>query len=400
MAEEAVVEQPQTPAQPEATPFGSSSWTETPPALPKQEQTPPATPTPATPAAATPPPVVNEEIVDPKEWLKREFEVDDPALIKQQLKELNELREKAKTPAQVQYANEQSRKFHEALIAGKEDEVYNFLHEKKKLEKLTSPEVTRLSAEEIIKFSIYQKNKDLSPDEIDFVFNERFSFPPKPIQDAAELDGDYEARVNEWKGRVDAIEKKLVIEAKMARPELEKLKAELVLPEIQKGVDPKEAEAQQKELERVQNLRNQYLKHLESDYKNFNGYEVKYKDEEVEIPVSFAVTPEEQVALKTELESFNIDDFISGRWFKADGSPNVQQIMSDVTLLRKGESVLQKVANEVGTKMKEHYIQKRGNIEVKGDQKQTFQPGQNGGQAAPSPFAMGSWSETPPALVN
>lgn len=401
MAEEVIV----PPATPTQSPFGAAAWSEEIPAPPQQSvQEPPKQPEgssaqPASTPTATPAPS-NEEVIDPKEWLKREFEVDDPQLIKQQLAELKTLREKAQTPAEIKYANEQSKQFHEALLAGKEDDVYNLLHEKRRLSKLTGSEVNRLSAEDIIKYDIQSKNKTLTSDEVDFLFKQNYSFPPKPVKDLTDTDEDYNQRVEEWNQQVANIEKKLVIESKMLIPQLQKLQSELILPEIQKQVDPKEAEAQQKELARINGLREQYLKHLEDDYKKFDGYKVTYKDEDVEIPVSFGVTPEEQAALKTELQTFDIDGFISGRWFNQDGSPNVSQIMSDVTLLRKGESVFQKIANEVGTKMREHYIKVRSNINVNGNGgQQVFQPNVSNGQQG-SPFSAGAWSETPPVFTN
>ena len=110
------------------------------------------------------------------------------------------------------------------------------------------------------------------------------------------------------------------------------------------------------------------------NYKNFNGYEVKYKDEEVEIPVNFVVPDENKVALKKELETFDVDEFIGQRWFTKEGQPNVMQMMEDVTLLREKEAVFQKIANEVGAKMKLHYMGQKANVSVNGNQQATFNP--------------------------
>jgi hypothetical protein len=397
MAEEAQVVPDQTQTAPAPSPFASTAWEEQKPepaaVIPDKKEEP------IIPATTTVVPKTDEEILDQKDWLKREFDVEDISIIKQEREELKKLRETAQTPAEVKYANDQSKIFHEALIAGDEDKVYSLLHEKKRLEKLTGSDVTKLSAEEIVKYSISQKNKDLTSEEIDFLYNKRFSFPSKPVKELTDTDDDYSDKVKLWEGQVQEKERELIIEAKMARPELEKLKTALVYQEIQKSVDPKLAETQQKELERIGELRNQYLQRLNSDYKNFNGYELAYKDEEVEIPVSFVVSEDEKAALRQELESFNVEDFIDKRWFDKEGNPNITQMMDDITLLRNKEKVLQKAINEVGSKMKEHYIKLKGNINVDGGQQTAFQPKQQNG-GGKSPFAKDAWSETPPAVIN
>ena len=101
------------------------------------------------------------------------------------------------------------------------------------------------------------------------------------------------------------------------------------------------------------------------------------------------------------MESFDVNSFIEKRWLDEQGYPNVAKIMDDITLLRNKEKVFQKMINEVGTKMREHYIKLKGNISINnGNGSQTFQPKpqQQNGNAA-SPFSPGAWSETPPTIT-
>lgn len=385
MSEPVVVDQPtNTPS-----PFGQQAWTETPPiAVEPPKQDPP-------PVVVTPPavePIIEEEILDPKDWLKREFDVDDPETLKNELKTL---RDKAQTPSEIKFANEASEKFFNYLKEGKEDDVYSFLDTKRKLST-----AEKLNAADAIKLQIAQINRHYTPEDIQDVYEERYSIPKKPVQAVDEDDDDYNARVNEWQSTVDKVNRKIERDAITAKQELSKLNSELILPDIKKEVAPENSEAKQKELDRINELRAAYLSSLESDYKNFNGYEMKYKDEEVEIPVNFGISDEEKVALKTELATFDVDGFITSRWFDKEGKPNIAQMMDDVTLLRNKEKVLQKMVNEVGSKMKEHYIKLKANISVNGSQQQSFQPkNQNQNGSAPSPFSAGAWSETPPVIT-
>ena len=338
-------------------PFDESNWEET---LPKQvmgvkaeEQLPIET-------IKEEPPVVSE-------WFKDlGFESADEA--KNGVTELRKLKEVA--PEDKKFANESSKKFYEMAAEGKEDELLDFLAQKKKLEKLTSSEVTENTAAEMVKLSMQQKYKDLTADEIDYKFNKMFGVPKEPVQTISEDDDEFEVRKQEWQEKVNEAKKELIIEAKLSKPELERIKNELKLelPDINKGEKQLATTPTQEDLDREQKLRTQYLESLEVANTTFNGFEVKYKNDAVEIPINFIPTEVEKKALKSELENFAVEDFILGRWFKEDGTPNATQLMEDVYLLRNKSSILQKVANETGTKVLDNYIQGKNlkNVSVTG----------------------------------
>lgn len=371
-----VLEQETVTSTDKSSPFKESSWTDSAPkpeekveiALVTTEQKVEVKPEDKAAVVLQPAAVVEaakEDIFDEDKYVKEKFGWENAELGK---KEIDELRERAK---QLDLTSEESRKVLSYIKEGKKKDLYNFLHQQEQVEKLVTSDLTdKKTAAELVKFSIGNKNKNLTQDEVNFLFDERFSIPSKPIQ-GDELEEDYLPKVKAWEKQVENIEKRLVIEAKLAQPELEKLKTELVLPDIHKPVDP---EAQQKELQRVEGLAKKYLETLESDFNKFNGYEIKYKDEEVEIPVSFAVSDEDKVALKNELKDFDPIAFIDKRWFSEDGTPKITAIMDDMTLLRKKEVVLQKMVNEIGSKMREHYIKLKSNINVNGSQQGTLQP--------------------------
>jgi len=385
------------------SPFAGNAWSETVPEPLKTAEAstdpPAAAPTPAASVSPTITPTATgeEEILDTKEWLKREFNWESEEAAKTEITELRKLKDTPQTPPEIKFENEQSKHIHELIRQGKTKEVRQYLDTQEKLDNYTSIEVNKDTAEDIIKLSISLKNKDLTSQEIDFEYRQNYVASKEPVQKSSESDEEFLERQEEWKEKNSMIEMKKIIAAKMAKPELEAAKTKLVLPELQNTIDPKIQEANQKELERQQELRNLYLKSLESDYSKFNGYEVKYKDEAVEIPVNFMPTDEEKIALKKEMETFDVDGFIIGRWFDEKGTPNIKQAMEDITLLRKKEAIFQKIANEVGAKMKEHYIKLKHNTDVNGSPQQTFQPNQNG-QAAISPFAQEAWSDKPPVF--
>jgi len=359
-------------------PFMEGSWSDTPPAVEQpitQEAETTKVETTEVKEAATELPVTKvetEEIIDSNNYLKSKWGWENEEAAEAEIKELRELKQKAGKG--IEFTNEESKKLYEYIQEGKEDDVYSFLDKKKKIEKLSTADLSNKHiASELVKFGIQNENPGLSADDVEFLFNQKYSVPSKPVELPTDTEDEYQEKVSAWEKQVEAIEKGLIIEAKMQQPKMAQLKKELVLPNIEREL-PNQQEPTQEELQKVQAVRDNYLQKLESDYKNFNGYEVKYKDEEVEIPVNFVVPDENKVALKKELETFDVDEFIGQRWFTKEGQPNVMQMMEDVTLLREKEAVFQKIANEVGAKMKLHYMGQKANVSVNGNQQATFNP--------------------------
>jgi len=300
--------------------------------------------------------VQNTTSFDPNQFIKERFGYDTVEQAEQEFKKFKE------KPAETnfEFKDGVSKTLFDAIKEGKTDDVYEILNQQKRLEKLTTSELTPNLAVDIIKTNIQNKYKDLNQDEVDLLFYDQYFVPLKPEQGYDESDEDYAAKVKTWQSQVDYVDKKLMIEAKVIRPELEKLKSELRLPDIY-GQEKQEA-ASQEEFESMQQARNVYEKTLESDFNNFKGFDVTVKDEEVEIPISFNVSEEERSALKNELSDFDVDAYFEKRWFNEDGRPNVKQAMSDRYLLENWDKIARKIANEAASQRLVAHLKKTGNI--------------------------------------
>lgn len=314
---------------------------------------------------------------DPNQFIKNEFGYESLDEAKAEFENLKKLKEQE--PQQPKFANEESETLYKAWLEGKKEEVLDYLSRQKKIEKLASAEVNSNTAEEIIKLNIQQKNKNLSDDEVDFAFRDKYSYPEKPTQSVDETDEEYEAKMAKWESQVQTINKRMIIDAKMVQPEIEKLKGELTLPEIQKANQLDEA-AQQEELQQVANLRKSFEQALESEYKNFNGFSVTFKDESagIEIPISYNPTDEEKVSLKTALSDFDHSEYFGNRWFTEEGKPQVQQMMADKYFLENKDKILQKVANEAAQQMRLKMLAIQSNVNLSNSaNNQTFVPQTN-----------------------
>ena len=292
---------------------------------------------------------------DSNQFIKERFGYDSVEEAEQEFKKLKE-------QPSFEFKDDVSKSLFDAIKEGKADDVYEILNQQKRLEKLTSSELTPDLAAEIVKTNIKNKYKDLSADDVELLFYDQHFVPLKPEQGYDESDEDYAGKVKTWQSQADYAERRLMIEAKVIRPELEKLKSEIKLPDIYNEAG-REAESQA-EFEMMQEARSIYEKTLDSDFQSFSGFNVSVKDEDVEIPISFNVAEDERLAMKNDLTDFDSDSYFEKRWFAEDGKPKVQQIMADKYLLENREKIFSKIANEAASQRLLAHLKKNGNINI------------------------------------
>lgn len=303
----------------------------------------------------------DEEIVDANDYLKKRLGFEDWDSAEKQLEELRK-RES------ISFENEDSRKFFDYVKDQKEDELIDFLQTKKRIEKLSTSEIKDAdTAAEIVKMNMYQKNQDLDADEIDFLFNEKFQKPAKPDQRFDELDSEYEERVAAWENKVNEINKRLVIEAKLARPEIEKLRSSLVLPDISSNVSqqsftPEELESQKRYMDDLYGRVNTVVN-------SFDGFSTTVKDEGTDFTVSYIPSYEEKQAVANQLKYFaenNLDAnmIFADRWVNDDNTINVEQMTKDLFLIQNEGKITQKYVNDAANKKLTMHLKRQSNINL------------------------------------
>lgn len=303
-----------------------------------------------------------EEVYDANEYLKQQLGFEDWESAKAEI-------EKLRTSPKLDFENENSRKFYEYAKEQKEEELLRFLEEKRKIDKLSVAEIKDTNtAAEIVKMSMYQKNKELDPSEIEFLFNEKFQKPAKPEQGYDELDSDYEARVSSWESRVNEIDKRLIIEAKLAKPEIEKIKNDLVLPDINPNrsqqVTPEVLEMQRQYVENVKSA-------ITDSINSFDGFTATVKDEGVDFNVAYVPSVEEKQAVEQQMREFvendlDVNVIFAERWVNPDNTINVKQMTKDLFLLQNEGKITQKYINEAANKRLALHLKKQSNIDLSG----------------------------------
>lgn len=372
------VEQSQQPAQEQQSfnPFSDSSWSSAPPSF---EEPKAGMGSAVESTANTSPEQTEEEVLDSSEWLKREFNWESVDAAKQELEELRKLREaKSSGVEEIEFENEESLNLFRLFKEGKQDEVYSYLETRRKLDNLINADLNRDSASEIIKMNMQKSYPDLTRDEIEFKFNREFGVPSKPVQQDIETDEEYQQRLGAWETQVKNIETELMIEAKLVKPDLQKYRNELVFPEIDNGQSS--YEPSQEELEAQKKFVDHFKQSVNSALSSFDGFSVSVKDEEVDIPLSYAISPEEKGIVAQQIERFADSGFdanvvLADRWLTEDGNINTNQIVKDLALLLSEGKMSQKFVNEAASKRLAEHIRRTSNISLTSRTPQnTFNP--------------------------
>lgn len=262
--------------------------------------------------------------VDIFQPFKEKFGYNNPEDALAEIEQLRALKANPPAPTMV-FEDEESEKLFKAWTGGKKAEVYSYLEKANKIDSFLSKEVTEDTAGEIVKLGMQLKYKDLSPAEVEYKFKKQFSLPAKPTQGADEEEADYTSRLSAWKDLAEDKKMELLIEAKLARPDIEAAKSKLVLPEIEQSVD--EGYLQYKKaLEENTKLSAEAV----AAYKAFTPKAIEtklnFKDEANKIDFDFQYEPDVENFQKAVDMASDINLFWN-HFYNQDGTPNREKFL-------------------------------------------------------------------------
>lgn len=255
-------------------------------------------------------------------------------------KEIEELRLAKENPIkeEIKYENEKSQQLVRALQEGKFEDVHKLLDEQIRIDRFLSAEVTEQTADEIIKFGLKISHKDLTDKEIDFKFNKTYGLPKEPVQGVTEDDEVFAERQQTWKEQVEDIKTSKIIDAKLAKPQLEQAKTKLVLPIIEQTVDEDYLQYK-KQLDD----RHKLAEDAEAEYKTFTPKSIETKlnfnDEANKIQFDFQFEPDED-GFKKVLEVVTNPEKYRERYSKPDGSYDRKKFLEDQYFSMNRERIL------------------------------------------------------------
>lgn len=320
-----------------------------------------------------------EQVQDP--WFKQ-YGFEDEAKAKEGIDSWKTKSEIPPTKEEIKFVNDQSKLLAQYLMEGKEDEALEIINTKKRIDKLTSGEVTESNAADILKLSLKQKYKssDFSDVDVERKFNKQYPIPKEPVFDETkETEDEYKDRHEDWKDKVKEIKADILLDAKIAKSDLEKLKTELVLPDIFKNESQQSQGLSQKELDDLKGQQETFVKTIESAVNGFSGFSVSLVDKDVNLSANYAPSAEEKKAINERLNAFAESGFdanavLADRWVNPDGKTlNVTQMTEDLYRVLYGEKASQKNASDLVNQRLEVFLKDKKNINLS-DTRQTSTP--------------------------
>lgn len=304
------------------------------------------------PAATTAPDVAAADAAaaaapatDPFGLFKEKFGYASPEAAIQEIETLRAFRA-APPVAELKFENEQSKAIAEALQAGPEKfhEVHALLDKMIRIDQLTTGDLNPDAAANVIKLGMQLKYPDLKPEEINYKFNKTYGIPPKPGMLPAEDQEEFDERLRGWNALVADKEMELLIDAKLARPDLAAAKTKLVFPSIAQQQDESYREWQKTVQEN-----DRLAAETTQAYKAFTpkSLEMKlnFKDEPNKIDFDFIHEPDPQSFASTIDKLSDINQFWQV-FVKPDGTPDRQGFAEAVHFGLNREKIIRDAMNQ------------------------------------------------------
>lgn len=239
--------------------------------------------------------------------------------------------------------NEDAKKLFAAFQSGNEEEVFNYLSEKRK-------DYSSMSDYDVVKESLIRSNPTWTERDIAIEIKSKYgSLSGK--KDLSSIDEDiypeeYQSAID-YNELIDERETILARDAREARRTLDEQKKNIEFPKF-----TQEAENQPTD-EEIAEANKQWEEMVASEVPKISNFKYKLNGEDV----VYKITEEEKVNLTTTMKNFNASDYLSKRgWFDQEGKPNILKISEDVYKLENEGKMIGSVATQIKTATRKEVI--------------------------------------------
>lgn len=291
------------------------------------------------PAAATQATTEN----DPFGIFKEKYGWENPEAAIQDIDRLRAFESQPRTPEFTVPDNE-SAAILRALAAGKREDVWKALDHEMRIERLLTGEVNENSAADIVKMGMALKYKTLSPEQINYKFNKQFAIPAQPQKAFDEEEDVYNQRVAEWQQIANDRKMELMIEAEMAKPELQNAKGKLEIPDIETPVDEGYIQYQKMLEESAKNDAETKAAYQKLTPKAIET-KLNFKDEANKVAFEFQYEPDAE-GFKKAVEIASNSDLFWQTFTNPDGTPNREKFLDAIYYANNKEKVLLAALNQ------------------------------------------------------
>lgn len=268
-----------------------------------------------------------------------------------------------------EWPDEVSKNIYDKLVSGNITDLADMIYEQKVLSSLDE-----MDESDLVKLKMAYEYPDLTPEEIEEEYKSKYS-PEDDVDTSLMSDEEISAHNKRFEKQSKTLARELKKEARDAKDYLSGLKQEISFPDIlsqvqnaSASVNPEDVVNQylmQQEAETTQvyeQARKDYLNSLESGLNSFDGFNVNYKDEDVQFDGKYALTPEDKASLSSTLKDFDLEEFYGSRYFK-DGKYDAKQLAEDVYFLQNRDKVVNSMITQAVSKAKADLLKSMKNID-------------------------------------
>jgi hypothetical protein len=239
--------------------------------------------------------------------------------------------------------SDDAKKLLEALQAGNEDELFNYLSEKRK-------DYNTMSDYDVVKENIIRSNPNWTEKDIAIELKSKYGVLSAK-KDLSEIDEDiypdeYKSAV-EFNELIEERETILARDAREARRVLDEQKKNIEFPKLTQEVQNQPTD------EEIAEANKQWEAMVVSEVPKISDFKYKLNGEDV----VYKITEEERTNLTETMKGFNASEYLSKRgWFDQEGNPNILKISEDVYKLENQGKMIGSVATQIKTATRKEVI--------------------------------------------
>lgn len=274
------------------------------------------------------------------------------------------------TKIQFEWENEAAKNIYDSLVSGNISEVADVLYEQKVLS-----EIDKMDESDILKLKLAYDYPDLTPQDIEEEFNSKYGID-KDFDESNMTDEEIASTKKLIEKQEKVLARELKKDVREAKDFLQTLKQDISFPDIlskfqevqSAPVNTEEVvsnylKSQEEEQDKAyQQSRQMFENSIEDGLKSFEGFNVNYKDEDVQFDGKYSLTQEEKANLQNDLKAFDLESFYGPRYYK-DGKYDTKQLAEDVYFLNNREKIVSAMVTQAVNKAKSDMLKGMKNID-------------------------------------
>ena len=302
----------------------------------------------------------------------------EPAQPIVQTEETNAQGQEPTQTASFEWGNDLAKQIYDSLVNGDVSQVADIMYEQKVLS-----ELDKMDENEVLMLKLAYDYPDLTPDEIQEEFHSKYSVD-SDFDESLLTDEEIASKKKQIEKQQKAIAREIKKDVREAKEYLQTLKQDISFPDIlsqvqqapQQNVNPEEyvnqyLTAQQEEQAKAyQQARETFEKSVEEGLRSFDGFNVNYKDEDVQFDGKFSLTQEEKTQLQDTMKAFDLESFYGPRYYK-DGKYDTKQLAEDIYFLQNRDKVVNSMVTQAVSKAKADLLKSMKNIDYSNSPRQS-----------------------------